>query len=252
MIEETKIGFFNLTRQQEQELLFEKAEENQILQAALDPLEWRLEVEAVYKELVNIEKELDLSNQRGQGTLDDEIEEHRRHLEMIIELCHEIQSSCEHNVRKVFARVGETLADELTKIRRHEQRINRDQNAQIISLNGITQKKKGLATELRAVIDRVKAMDFESKGLSNTIHTKDHEYEEKMKDASGTAMVAKLKQAIAVLKGEVRENSLSEGMMTNLLFACEGMRRGKHHLWEEMADPVKVSETGTNNNTEQV
>ena len=99
-------------------------------------------------------------------------------------------------MRKVFARVGETLSDELTKIRRHEHRINRDQNAQIISLNGITQKKKGLATELRAVIDRVKAMDFESKGISNAIHAKDHEYEEKLKDATGTALVSKLKQAI--------------------------------------------------------
>ena len=47
-IEETKIGFFNPTHYLEQELLFEKAEENQILEAALDPLEWRNEVEIVY------------------------------------------------------------------------------------------------------------------------------------------------------------------------------------------------------------
>ena len=59
-IEETKIGFFNSALQQEQEHLFEKAEENQILEAQLDPLEWRLEVETVYKELQNIEKEIEL------------------------------------------------------------------------------------------------------------------------------------------------------------------------------------------------
>ena len=46
-IEETKIGFFNPHRYEEQELLFEKAEENQILKAGIDPLEWRLEVETV-------------------------------------------------------------------------------------------------------------------------------------------------------------------------------------------------------------
>lgn len=86
-IEETKIGFFNPSRYEEQELLFEKAEENQILEARLDPLEWRIEVEAVYKDLLGIEKDLELQRQRGNGIMDDEIEEHRRHLEMIIELC---------------------------------------------------------------------------------------------------------------------------------------------------------------------
>lgn len=86
-IEETKIGFFNPHRHQEQELLFEKAEENAILHAQLDPLEWRIEVDAVEKELLNIEKEIELQRQRGNGLLDDDIEEHRRHLEMIVELC---------------------------------------------------------------------------------------------------------------------------------------------------------------------
>lgn len=86
-IEETKIGFFNPSRYQEQELLFEKAEENQILEARLDPLEWRVEVDAAYRDLLTIEKEIELQRQRGNGVLDDEIEEHRRHLDMIIELC---------------------------------------------------------------------------------------------------------------------------------------------------------------------
>ena len=71
-------------------MLFEKAEENEILYARLDPLEWRIEVDAVERELLGIEKEIELQRQRGHGLLDDEIEEHRRHLEMIIELCQEI------------------------------------------------------------------------------------------------------------------------------------------------------------------
>ena len=58
-----------------------------MLEARLDPLEWRLEVETVYRDLLNIEKEIELQRQRGQGILDDEIEEHRRHLDMIIECC---------------------------------------------------------------------------------------------------------------------------------------------------------------------
>lgn len=143
------------------------------------------------------------------------------------------------------------MSDELANIRRHEQRINKNQSKQITSLNEITQKKKGLATELRQVIDRVKKMDYESKGLSNECASKDHAYEEKMRDASGTVMVAKLKKALAVLKGEVKESQLNEGVMNNILFECAQMKRGKHHLYDEMVDPVKVSGTATKNNTEE-
>ena len=101
------------------------------------------------------------------------------------------------------------------------------------------------------MIDRVKAMDYESKDLRNAIHAKEHDYEEKMRDATGQAQLQKLKQAIVELKAEVRNDSLQEGIMNNLLFSCAGMRRGQHHLYDEMADPVKVSETGTKNNTEE-
>lgn len=101
------------------------------------------------------------------------------------------------------------------------------------------------------MIDRVKGMDYESKDLSNAIHTKEHLYEEKMNDATGSAQLTKLKQALGVLKRDVREQRLSEGTMNNLLFSSDTMRRGKHHLYEEMADPVKVSGTGTKNNTEE-
>ena len=104
---------------------------------------------------------------------------------------------------------------------------------------------------MRSVIDRVKAMDHESKDLNNAIHTKEHAYEEKMRDATGTALVSKLKLAITAIKKELKENSLEEGVMNSLLFSCAGMRRGQHHLWDEMADPVKVSGTETKNNTEE-
>ena len=56
----------------------------------------------------------------------------------------------------------------------------------------------------------------ESKGLSNECATKEHAYEEKMRDASGTVMIAKLKKALAVLKGEVKEARLSEGQDVEL------------------------------------
>ena len=63
------------------------------MQAALDPLEWRLEVDAVYKELLNIEKDIELQRQRGAGVLDDEVEEYRRHLDMIIDCCQDIRNT---------------------------------------------------------------------------------------------------------------------------------------------------------------
>jgi hypothetical protein len=94
-------------------------------------------------------------------------------------------------------------------------------------------------------------MDYESKDLSNAIQSKDHEYEDRMRDATGTALVSKLKSAIVELKADIKDERLNEGVMNNLLFSCEGMRRGKHHLFDEMVDPVKVSGMGTKNNTEE-
>jgi len=69
-------------------------------------------------------------------------------------------------------------------------------------------------------------MDYESKDLNNAIHTKDHAYEEKMRDATGTALVSKLKQAITEMKKELKEHALEEGVMNSLLFSSAGMRRG--------------------------
>ena len=40
-IEETKINFFDHKRYEEQKQLFEKPEEEQIIEARFDPLEWK-------------------------------------------------------------------------------------------------------------------------------------------------------------------------------------------------------------------
>ena len=44
----------------------------------------------IYRDLVNLEKEIELAKLRGAGDLSEEIEEHRRHIELIIECCKEI------------------------------------------------------------------------------------------------------------------------------------------------------------------
>ena len=69
-------------------------------------------------------------------------------------------------------------------------------------------------------------MDYDAKNLNNAVHAKNHEYEDKMKDASGTAQVSKLKKAMMTLKEEMKEHTLNEGVMNNLLFTCAGMKRG--------------------------
>ena len=50
---------------------------------------------------------------------------------------------------------------------------------------------------------------------------------------------------------ENKEQRLNEAIMDNALFSCSGMRRGKHHLYDEMADSVKVTTKRTTNNTEE-
>ena len=85
--------------------LFEKPEEEQILEARFDPVEWKAEVNHVYSDLVQIEKDLELIKQGG--LLDDDIEECRRHIELIIELCKDIQGAIHSDVRKIFAKVGD-------------------------------------------------------------------------------------------------------------------------------------------------
>jgi hypothetical protein len=83
-------------------------------------------MDRVYLDLDSIEKEIELSRQRG-GNLqpgEQEVEECRRHIELIIELCREIRDTCHHDVRKVFAKVAESMESDLSFIRKHEVRIN--------------------------------------------------------------------------------------------------------------------------------
>lgn len=69
-------------------MLFEKPEEDQIIEAKCDPLEWKQEVERIEVDLMMMHKEIELIAQRGAGgTLGEDIEECRRHTELIVELC---------------------------------------------------------------------------------------------------------------------------------------------------------------------
>lgn len=85
----------------------------------------------MYGELDNIEKEIELNRQRGVNkggsrptSFEEEVEECRRHIELIIELCKDIRGTCHADVRKVFAKVAEKLEEDLSFIRKHEIRIN--------------------------------------------------------------------------------------------------------------------------------
>ena len=99
-----------------------------------------------------------------------------------------------------------------------------------------------MATELRKIIDSVKELDFENKEVQNALVSHENWYEEKMKDLTGGGQLTQIKQALYKLKVEIKEQSLNEGVMDNALFSCGGMRHGKHHLYDEMADSVKVKE----------
>jgi hypothetical protein len=77
-----------------------QSEEQQILTAQVDPLEWKQEVDRVYVELANITKEVQLIVSRKGGGIskfmadeDEDIEECRRHIELIIEECGEIKKA---------------------------------------------------------------------------------------------------------------------------------------------------------------
>lgn len=122
-IEETKINFFDPSMYGEQQAPYEKPVEDQIIVARFDPVDWRTELDRVYGELVSIEKDTQLNNGVG-GALPEEIEECRRHYDLIEEMCREIKMTINPDVQKVFQRSGEHLVSALNKIRLHEQRIN--------------------------------------------------------------------------------------------------------------------------------
>ena len=98
MIEETKMNFFDPSKyhQNQEDLVYdmEKPEDDQILEGKFDPEEWRKEVNRVYQDLDNIERDIELFKTRGSGALSDEIEECRRHIELIIDLCKDIKETC--------------------------------------------------------------------------------------------------------------------------------------------------------------
>ena len=122
--------------------------DKEILEGKIDPGEWRKEIDRVYGELDNIEKEIELNKQRGGGgglikggrsnSIEEEVEECRRHIELIIDLCKEIKGTCHSDVRKVFAKVAEKLEEDLAFIRKHEIRINNHNAHAIGELNKIT------------------------------------------------------------------------------------------------------------------
>jgi hypothetical protein len=72
------------------------------------------------------------------NSIEDEVEECRRHIELIIELCKDIKGTCHTDVRKVFAKVAEKLEEDLAFIRKHEIRINNHNANAIGELNKIT------------------------------------------------------------------------------------------------------------------
>ena len=57
-----------------------------ILEAAVDPLEWKQELDRVYRDLVNIEKELEVLRNEGGDTATAEFEEYKKHLNLIFDM----------------------------------------------------------------------------------------------------------------------------------------------------------------------
>lgn len=59
--EETRINFFNShTKDIGLYDIDQKPEEEKILETRIDPLEWKQEIDRVYRDLVNIEKEIEV------------------------------------------------------------------------------------------------------------------------------------------------------------------------------------------------
>ena len=85
-VEETKINFFDPSQYRDNDNLpynIEKEEEDQILEGKIDPLEWKKELDRVFGDLDNIEKEIEVNRMRGTsiGKFQyDDLEECRRHI----------------------------------------------------------------------------------------------------------------------------------------------------------------------------
>jgi len=83
------------------------------LETKIDPLEWKQEIDRVYSDLVNIEKDIEVLRKQGDGSSGEDFEDCRRHIELIIEMCNDIRQSSHHEVRKVFGSSAEKLDDDL-------------------------------------------------------------------------------------------------------------------------------------------
>jgi chromosome segregation ATPase len=209
-------------------------------------LEWKQEIDRVYRELVKIEQEVEIARkQGGDGDGNSVGEECRRHIELIVEMCKDIKGASHHEVRKVFAHAGESLEDELAFIRKNEIRINKQNNEKIMQLGQITKKKKSLAQELRSLISKVKNIDYENKELQTEIQTVQNSFDEKMEDLGGQGQLKRIKENLHELKKDIRESSIQEGLMMERIFNFKkNMDQGKekNHLYDELDEEQKQSE----------
>ena len=109
-------------------------EDIMILETKIDPLEWNKEIDRVYRDLNKIEQEVEILKKQGGAGDHSDFEEYLRHLELIIEMCHDIKQSSHHEVRKVFQRSVENLEEQMGFIRRNEIRINQQNEKAINNL----------------------------------------------------------------------------------------------------------------------
>lgn len=73
-----------------------------MLETRIDPLEWKQEIDRVYNDLVNIEKEIEVAKKEGADSGNADYDEYRRHVDLILEMCNDVKQSCAYEVRKVF------------------------------------------------------------------------------------------------------------------------------------------------------
>lgn len=69
----------------------DKAEDQKILETRIDPLEWKQEIDRVYQDLANLEKDIEILVKQGSSGSIESFEECRRHIELIIEMCNDIR-----------------------------------------------------------------------------------------------------------------------------------------------------------------
>ena len=143
---ETKMNFFDpnaegINQAEMPGMMYQvpvKTEDQKILETRIDPLEWKQEIDRVYQDLSNLEKDIEiLVKQGGSGSIES-FEECRRHIELIIEMCNDIRQSSHQQVRKVFASSAEKLDEDLQFIRKNEIRINKQNEKAILDLGQIT------------------------------------------------------------------------------------------------------------------